>query len=43
MGLDSILSTLRIIEPNNYARLITGYLVGWFIAILLLPLKNSVI
>ena len=42
MGLDSILAALRIIEPNNYARLITGYLVGWFIAILLLPLKNSV-
>jgi len=42
MGLDSILVTLRIIEPNNYTRLITGYLVGWFIAILLLPLKNSV-
>jgi len=42
MGLDSVLATLRIIEPNNYTRLITGYLVGWFIAILLLPLKNSV-
>jgi len=43
MGLDSILTSLKIIEPNNYIRLITGYLVGWFIAILLLPLKNSVI
>ena len=43
MGLDSILAALRIVEPNNYTRLITGYLVGWFIAILLLPLKNSVI
>ncbi|MCL4415951.1 MAG: DUF2085 domain-containing protein, partial [Actinobacteria bacterium] len=43
MGLDSILATLRIIEPNNYSRLITGYLVGWFLAILILPLKNSVI
>lgn len=43
MGLDSILTSLRIIEPNNYVRLITGYLVGWVIAILLLPLKNSVI
>jgi hypothetical protein len=42
MGFDSIGATLRIIEPNNYTRLITGYLVGWFIAILLLPLKNSV-
>ena len=42
MGLDSVGATLRIIEPNNYTRLITGYLVGWFIAILLLPLKNSV-
>ena len=42
MGLDSILAALRIIEPNNYARLITGYIVGWFIAMLLLPLKNSV-
>lgn len=43
MGLDSILATFRIIEPNNYSRFITGYLVGWFLAILLLPLKNSVI
>ncbi len=43
MGLDSILTSLRIIEPNNYVRLITGYLVGWAIVILLLPLKNSVI
>jgi uncharacterized membrane protein len=43
MGLDWLGTTLRIIEPNNYTRLITGYLVGWFIAILLLPLKNSVI
>jgi len=42
MGVDSFLTTFRIIEPNNYIRLLTGYFVGWFMAILLLPLKNGV-
>ena len=42
MGLDVVLSFLRIIESNNIIRLITGFLTGWFLVLLLLPLANNV-
>ncbi len=42
MGLDVILSFLGIIESNNIIRLITGFLTGWFLVLLLLPLANNV-
>ena len=42
MGLDVVLSFLGIIESNNIIRLITGFLTGWFLVLLLLPLANNV-
>ena len=42
MGLDVVLSFLQIIESNNIIRLITGFLTGWFLVLLLLPLANNV-
>ena len=42
MGLDVVLSFLRIIESNNIIRLVTGFFVGWFMVLLLLPLANNV-
>ena len=42
MGLDVVLSFLGIIESNNIIRLITGFLTGWFMVLLLLPLANNV-
>jgi len=42
MGLDVVLSFLGIIESSNIIRLITGFLTGWFMVLLLLPLANNV-
>jgi len=42
MGLDVVLSFLGIIESNNIIRFITGFLTGWFMILLLLPLANNV-
>jgi uncharacterized membrane protein len=42
MGLDVVLSFLKIIESNNIIRLVTGFFTGWFIAFLLVPLANNV-
>ena len=41
MGLDVVLSFLGIIESNNIIRFITGFLTGWFLVLLLLPLANN--
>ncbi len=41
MGLDVLISSiLRIYNPNNYIRFITGFLTGWFLALVMLQLKN---
>ena len=40
MGLDVIVSTLKIYSSNNYIRFITGFLVGWVLVPVMLPLKN---
>ncbi len=40
MGLDVVVSTLKIYSSNNYIRCITGFLVGWFLAPVMLSLKN---
>ncbi|MBC8388049.1 MAG: DUF2085 domain-containing protein [Actinobacteria bacterium] len=42
MGADVALTTFKIIEANNYVRFITGFLVGWILTLVILPLKNSV-
>ncbi len=41
MGLDVVLSFLGIIESSNIIRFITGFLTGWFLVLLLLPLANN--
>ena len=41
MGLDVVLSFMGIIESNNIIRFITGFLTGWFLVLLLLPLANN--
>ena len=42
MGADVSLTTFKIIEPNNYVRFITGFIVGWVLTLIILPLSNSV-
>jgi len=42
MGADVALTTFKIIEPNNFIRFITGFIVGWGLALIILPLSNSV-
>ena len=42
MGADVALTTFKITEPNKYVRFITGFLVGWVLTLVILPLKNSV-
>lgn len=42
MGADAVLSTFKIIGANNYVRFITGFLVGWVLTLVILPLSNSV-
>ena len=42
MGIDVVLSTLALIDSNNIVRLVTGFLAGWFMALLLFPLANNV-
>lgn len=40
MGLDAAVSALKFFDSNNYIRFTTGYFAGWFIALILLQLKN---
>jgi uncharacterized membrane protein len=40
MGLDVAVSALKFFDSNNYIRFVTGFLAGWFIALILLQLKN---
>ncbi len=42
MGAEVVLSMLGLIESGNIIRLITGFLTGWSMAILLFPLANNV-
>ena len=41
MGVDVVLSTVGLIESNNIIRLITGFMTGWFMVLLLFPLANN--
>ena len=41
MGLEVVLSTPGFIQSNNIIRMITGFLMGWFTVLLLLPLANN--
>jgi uncharacterized membrane protein len=43
MAAESGLSSLKIIPSYNIARFLTGYCVGWFLPLLILPLLNSVV
>lgn len=43
MAAESGLSSLKIIPSYNTARFFTGYTVGWFLPLLLIPLLNSVV
>jgi uncharacterized membrane protein len=43
MVIDAALNFLRVITANNIVRFVTGYSVGWFLVLVLLPLKNSII
>jgi uncharacterized membrane protein len=43
MAVESGLSSLKIIPSYNIARFLTGYCVGWFLPLLLIPLLNSVV
>ena len=43
MAAESGLSSLKIIPSHNTARFLTGYAVGWFLPLLILPLLNSVV
>ena len=40
MGLDVVSSLLKISDSNIYIRFTTGFLAGWFLALILLQLKN---
>jgi|GEM_PF-844494 len=42
IGLDIFLTSYGIVEPNNFIRFITGFIVGWGFALIILPLSNSV-
>jgi uncharacterized membrane protein len=41
MGLDVVLSTLGFIKSNNIIRMVTGFMSGWFMVLLLFPLANN--
>jgi uncharacterized membrane protein len=43
MAVESGLSSLKIISSYNTARFLTGYAIGWFLPLLLIPLLNSVV
>jgi uncharacterized membrane protein len=43
MAAESGLSSLKIIPSYNTARFLTGYALGWFLPLLILPLLNSVV
>jgi uncharacterized membrane protein len=40
MGVDVAASALKLYTSNNYIRFTTGFLAGWFIALILIQLKN---
>lgn len=40
MGVDVALTTYSVIEPNNYIRFITGFLTGWSLSLIFIPLLN---
>jgi uncharacterized membrane protein len=40
IGLDVAVSALEFFDSNNYIRFTTGFFAGWFIAMILLQLKN---
>jgi uncharacterized membrane protein len=41
MGLDVVLSTIGLIQSSNIIRMITGFMSGWFMVLLLFPLANN--
>ena len=41
MGLDVVLSTIGLIRSSNIIRMVTGFMTGWFIVLLLFPLANN--
>jgi len=45
MVIDALISLVKIFPPHidNMLRFITGFCTGWFLPLLLLPLKNSII
>jgi uncharacterized membrane protein len=43
MAFESGLSLLKIIPAYNTARFLTGYGIGWFLPLLIIPLLNSVV
>lgn len=42
MGVDVVLSTLNLVRSSNTIRLVTGFMTGWFMVLLLFPLANNV-
>ncbi len=42
MAADVALTTLGVYEPINLVRFFTGFMFGWFLPLVLLPVKNSV-
>lgn len=42
MGAEVVLSMLGLIESGNIIRVVTGFLTGWSIALLLFPIANNV-
>jgi len=43
MAVDSVLTFFKAVTVSNAARFATGFSVGWFLILVLLPIKNSVI
>jgi uncharacterized membrane protein len=41
MGLEVVLSTLGFIQSSNIIRMISGFMTGWFMVLLLFPLANN--
>ncbi len=41
MGLDVVLSTIGLIQSSNIIRMITGFMTGWFMVLLLFSLANN--
>jgi len=43
MAVDAVLTFFKIVAASNTVRFATGFSVGWFLILVLLPIKNSVI